>query len=169
MELHASPWFRNIPINVKSIAFTYLSPDEAQAPWVTSFLQYLGSDAVNLAKIKVVQKLHGSQTIHHSSVWTHPLKAICERLRSCCDLRSETEGAGWLSPENISINTANWHGQGQHCLQVKVPKHKGPELVFEYQLEPMHAEEWTLSCVKQLCDVHESTVCKLRGQLFTLR
>ncbi len=166
VDLHVAPWYRFLPIDVKGLAFTYLS--SGKAPLVASFVEDLGSDTKYLAKIKIIQKLHGSQTIHHSSVWTHPLKTICEGLRSCCDLRFETEGAGWLSPESISINTADWHGQGQHYLQVKVPKQKGPELVFEYQLEPMHGEEWTLSCVEELCGVHGSSVFQVPGQLFTL-
>ncbi len=72
VDLHVAPWYRFLPIDVKGLAFTYLS--SGKAPLVASFFKDLGSDTKHLAKIKVIQKLHGSQTIHHSSVWTHPLK-----------------------------------------------------------------------------------------------
>ena len=95
------------------------------------------------------------------------MKAICQKFQSCCNIRFETEEAGLLSPD-ISINMAYWAGQGRtHCLEVKVPNQKGPELVFEYRLEPTYGEPWTIRYVEELCAIHRS-VWKVPGQRFTL-
>ena len=75
--------------------------------------------------------------------------------------------AGRLSPD-IAINIAYWHGQGaQHYLQAKVPNQKGPELVFEYQLEHKYGEPWKLSYVEELCTIHRA-VWKVPSRRFTL-
>ena len=166
VELHASPWYHGWPIQRKGLAFTY--QESGEAPWATEFLRNLGSDIKFLAQIKIVQPLHGAQTIQHSTVWREPLEVIYEKLRSCFQIRFETEEAGVLSPD-IFIDMAFWQGQGlQHCLQAKVPKQKGPELIFEYQLEPKYGEGWTIGHVEKLYALHRS-MWRLPNQRFDLR
>lgn len=164
VELHASPWFNSWPIQRKGLAFTYQASGEA--PWVTEFLQDLGSDAKFLAKIKIVQTLHGPGTIHYSKVWEQPLKAICEKLQSCCDIQFQPGEFVLFSP-TLHIDIAFWDDPGcRHYLQAKVSNQRGPELVFEYQLEPQK-ERWTMRHVEELCAIHRS-VWKLSGQRFDL-
>ena len=160
-----SPWHHSWPIQRNGLAYTYQASGEA--PWVLSFLQELGTDIKFLAQVKIVQKLHGSHTVLHSKVWKDPLKAIREKLQSCCDIRFETEEAG-LPARDISMDMAYWHYQeGQHCLQVKVSNQKRPELIFEYQLEYLYEEAWMICYVEVLCAVHKS-VWSMPGQRFTL-
>ena len=166
VELHATPWYHAWPIQRKGLAFTY--QDSGEAPWATGFLQDLGADVRLLAQVKIVQKLHGSNTVLHSNAWKHPLKAIYETLRACSDIRFEPEEAGLLSPD-IFIDMAFWQGPGlQHCLQAQVPNQKGPELIFEYQLEPKYGEKWTIGHVEQLYVIHRS-LWRVSNQRFDLR
>lgn len=140
-----------------------------------SLLQNLGSNVRFLGQVKVVQKLSGSHTVCHSSVWTRPLRALCENLRGHCDIEFEPENDALLSQDvasklsqDININITNWeYLVDVHHLQVRVPNQGGPELLFEYQLEWMNGEVWSLRYVEKLCDVHRA-VWRVPGQRFFL-
>ena len=70
--------------------------------------------------------------------------------------------------QDISLDITNWNvSVPMNYLQVRVPSQKGPELVFEYQLEWMHREGWGLRYVEKLCDVHRA-VWRVPGQRFFL-
>ena len=137
-------------------------------------IEELGSDARLLGQLKVVQKLSGSHTVRHSTVWTQPLRALCENLRSHNNIDFEPEMPGLLSPDVtsklsqvISVNMRYWVKQDLLYLQVRVPSQKGLGLIFEYQLEWMQGEAWSPRYVEKLCDAHRA-VWRVPGQRFSL-
>lgn len=139
-------------------------------------LEELGSDVRLLGQLKVVQKLSGSHTVRHSTVWTQPLRALLENLRSHHNIEFEPETPGLLLPDVpsnlsqvISANMLNWSwgNRDLHYLQVRVPSQRGPELIFEYQLEWMQGEVWSLRKVEKLCDAHRA-IWRVPGQRFSL-
>ena len=139
-------------------------------------LEELGSDVRLLGQLTVVQKLSGSQTVRHSTVWTQPLRALLEILRSHHNIKFEPEMPGLLLPDVpsnlsqvISANMLNWSwgNRDLHYLQVRVPRQRGPALIFEYQLEWMHGEAWSLRKVEKLCDAHRA-IWRVPGQCYSL-
>ena len=178
VELHAHPYHHAWPYRRNGLAYTY--EPSGNAPWALNFLHDLGSNIRFLGHVKVVQKLSGSHTVCHSSVWTGPLSILHENLRGLCNIEFEPEMDGLLSQDvasklsqAISIDIAfwtNWSWDTQlhmHYLQVRVPNQKGPELLFEYQLEWTYREAWGLRYMEKLCDIHRA-IWRVPGQRFFL-
>ena len=153
--------------NKKSVELRTSPFYNGESPWAINFLQDLGSNVKFLASIKIVQTLYGSRTLQHTRAWADSLKAVYGTLQSCCNIQFESEDPGPLSP-NIFIDIASWNDQaGKHYLRAKVPNQTGPELVFEYQLEHLYEQKWTISHIEELCAIHRS-LWKVPGQRFTL-
>ena len=154
--------------NKKSVELRTSPFYDGECPWAIDFLKDLGSNAKFLASIKIVQILYGSRTLQHIRPWAHSLKALFGTLQSCCNIQFEAEDPGPLSP-SIFIDVAFWNDQAAtHYLQAKVPKQMGPELVFEYRLEHLYGQKWTISHLEELCAIHRA-LWKVPGQRFTLR
>ena len=154
--------------NKKSVELRTSPFFNGESPWAINFLQDIGSNVKFLASIKIVQILYGSRILQNIRPWAHSLKALYRTLQSCLNVQFESEDPGPLSP-SIFIDISFWNDQAAtHYLQAKVPKQIGPDLVFEYRLEHLYGQKWTISHVEELCSIHRA-LWQVPGQRFTLR
>ena len=166
-------YHRAQPIQRTGLGFIY--PVSGDAPWAMSLVASLGPTVRFLGQLKVVQKLSGSNTVCYSLAWTRPLRALYEALRANLNIEFGPEMAGLLSPDvatrfshEIAVDIINWDVEdveAQHYLEVSVPSQRGPQLVFEYQLEWMEREAWSIRHVEKLCDVHKA-IWRVPGERF---